>query len=279
MRGAAGRQRGVALAIVVWFVAAMSLLVAGIVALGRTDIRLAQSHVAQAKAEAAGDGAMQLMLARYFAARGDAGDTARVLSGSFRLGGVPVRVALVPASGLVDIRSAPLELLAALFRVRGGLDGGEARRLAEAVVQLRSRRTGGLPQQVAPEDLLRVPGFSRTLLDAVRDDIRAVEAGSRALRWDMASTGMLDALSELDSARATAILGQRDRAGGGEALARLAAAENLFRVDAMVSYGDNIWLRRRWVSLQGGGGHSALPWSYVRTEAPRVVGAGSGNGD
>ena len=38
------RQGGVALAIVVWFIAGMSLLVAGIVADARVDTRMAQLH-------------------------------------------------------------------------------------------------------------------------------------------------------------------------------------------------------------------------------------------
>ena len=55
-------QKGVALAIVVWFIAGMSLLVAGIVSHARVDTQMAQLHIAKAKAVAAGDGAIQLML-------------------------------------------------------------------------------------------------------------------------------------------------------------------------------------------------------------------------
>ena len=43
-------QSGVALAIVVWFLAAMSLLVSGIVFQAKVDTRMAQLHVARAKA-------------------------------------------------------------------------------------------------------------------------------------------------------------------------------------------------------------------------------------
>ena len=57
-----GGQKGVALAIVVWFIAGMSLLVAGIVSHARVDTQMAQLHIARAKAVAAGDGAIQLML-------------------------------------------------------------------------------------------------------------------------------------------------------------------------------------------------------------------------
>ena len=60
-----GRQRGVALAVVMWFIAGMSLLVAGIVGHARVDLQLAQVHVARAKAVAAGDGAIRLALADH----------------------------------------------------------------------------------------------------------------------------------------------------------------------------------------------------------------------
>ena len=63
-------QRGVALAVVVWFIAGMSLLVAGIVSQARVDIQLAQLHLFRAQAEAAGDGAIHLLMAELQEGRG-----------------------------------------------------------------------------------------------------------------------------------------------------------------------------------------------------------------
>ena len=76
-----GSQKGVALAIVVWFIAGMSLLVAGIVSHARVDTQMAQLHVARAKAVAAGDGAIQLMLAERLLKQGTAADEQSLLSG------------------------------------------------------------------------------------------------------------------------------------------------------------------------------------------------------
>ena len=53
-----GRQRGVALGIVVWFIAGMALLVSGIVSEARVDTRMAQLHYFRAQAAAAADGAI-----------------------------------------------------------------------------------------------------------------------------------------------------------------------------------------------------------------------------
>ena len=60
---AGSREAGVALAIVVWFIAGMSLLVAGIVAQARVDTQLAQIHADRARVTAAGDGAIRLAVA------------------------------------------------------------------------------------------------------------------------------------------------------------------------------------------------------------------------
>ena len=56
-------QRGVALGVVVWFIAGMALLVSGIIAEARIDTRMAQIHYFRAQAAAAGDGAINLALA------------------------------------------------------------------------------------------------------------------------------------------------------------------------------------------------------------------------
>ncbi len=56
-------ESGVALGIVVWFIAGMALLVSGIVSEARIDTRLAQLHYFKAQAAAAGDGAINLALA------------------------------------------------------------------------------------------------------------------------------------------------------------------------------------------------------------------------
>lgn len=271
------RQNGVALAIVLWFLAAMSLLVAGIVHQGRVDVRLAQAHVARAEAAAAGDGAIQLMLARFSAAPLEGGGRRGELplSGLFELGHTRVRVQMVPASGLVDVFQSPPQLLAALFAYRGGISPGDAQKLANTVVELRTpgRRRQQLGdermvQLSTPEDLLRVPGFNRALLDAIEDDIRAVRGGKDRLNWSAAPKDVLKAIESSNPRRAAFLSDRRAGSDGG----RLwnARGEDLFRVDAVVQYGDQYWLRRRWIKMTSGR-ESQLPWHAVRTEAPRAV--------
>lgn len=263
-------QRGVALAIVLWFIAGMSLLVAGIVAQARVDTRMAQVHVAQAKTVAAGDGAVQLMLAELVIASEESREISGVLAGSYRLGEAEVRVRLVPVDGLIDIDSAAPELLQALFAAVG-VDDEQARLVVQNVLQSRTAGGGrpgrsGAIQLDAMEDLLRVPGMSRTLLDAIRDFIVVGQLGQGGINWSAAPDEVLAVLQQMDGSRADAVRARRaDAAGtGGGGLA------TAYRADAVLRYGDRDWLRRVWIEMAAAPG-SMLPWSIVRTEPPRVL--------
>lgn len=261
---AATRQRGVALAIVVWFIAGMSLLVAGIVAQARVDTHMAQLHVARAKVVAAGDGAIQLMMVDLMTAQAAGGE---LPAGNYQLGDIEVRVVLVPSSGLVDLNSAPVEVLAALFGLAGGLGEEDAQWLAQGVVESRSPGPdqGGI-KYAAIEDLLRLPGASRALLDAVRDFIVVSAAGQGATDWSLAPEPLLQVLAKADPAQADSVRSRRGGAAGGQG----GVAASAYRADAIVRYGDTLWLRRRWVAL-GTNPATALPWYTTRTEPPRVL--------
>ena len=266
----AARQRGVALAIVLWFIAGMSLLVAGIVAQARVDTHMAQLHVARAKAVAAGDGAIQLMMVDLVNAKGEAG---AMPVGNYRLGDIDVSVVMVPASGLIDLNSAPAEVLSALFLLAAGLGEEEARLLAQGVVEARSAGPGqGGIKFDAIEDLLRVPGTSRALLDSVRDFIVVSESGQGGTDWSQAPEELLQVLARANPALADSVRSRRGSAaasyprpaGGAGAMA------SAYRADAIVRYGDKTWLRRRWVAI-GTDTSTELPWHMTRTEPPRVL--------
>ena len=271
---------------VVWFLAAMSLLVSGIVSQARVDTRMAQLHVSRAKAVAAGDGAIQLMLAEVIAGDVGASPDEPLLSKTYTLGDRQVTVELVPVSGLIDPSSARPEVLLELFRQQAGMDEGGAQLLADNVVKWRNGRARGIGQSTAVglhaiEDILRIEGISRTTLDATRDQL-VVKAGARSSRstgsnWVTSTPAVQEILTAADPDRAKSKRGARPSGakrqpvkGGG------------FRVDARVQNDKEIMLRRRWVSLggkgskgsQGGKGADGLPWKFPRTEPVRVIGGG-----
>lgn len=264
-------QAGVALAIVLWFIAGMSLLVAGIVSQARVDTHMAQLHVARAKAVAAGDGAIRLKLADAVTARGVAGGGASGQDVTYRLGEEEVSVTLVPVAGLIDIGSASPEVLLGLF-MQAGAGEDQARTLAENVLKSRSPAAapgaaGGGVRLDAMEDLLRVPGMSRTLLDALRDFIVVGTLAQGGMNWSVAPTEVLAVLERVDETRAAGVRARLDATADGNRATTLARA---YRADAVLRYGDRYWLRRQWIEMSGAPG-SELPWRVVRTEPPRVL--------
>ena len=276
-------ERGVALAIVVWFIAGMSLLVAGIVAHARIDTRTTQIHLARAKAIAAGDGAIHLAMIDRQRGFESAGQGPMISDTTHRLGELDVRVQIVPASGFVDLNKATPNVLAALFNLAGGLESGEAKIVADNVVKWRLNRDGKNPGRrtnraaqefYSLEDVLRVDGVSRSLLDAVRDYVVVGSWVSGSMNWSASPGDMMKMLRAIDPDQSSAVDRRREgvsQAGGGRANQRMTAA-GAFRADAYIEYGGRTWLRRRWLAREPSG-NSNLPWRVVRTEAPRVVGA------
>jgi len=274
-------QQGVALAIVVWFLAAMSLLVAGIVFQSKVDTRMAQTHLAKAKAVAAGDGAIELMLAALQSSQLKSFRGRGVPVLGFEVGEQSVEVILVPTSGLIDLNGAPRELLEKLFASSGGVEKAEAQLLADNVIKWRQRLLRGARQTAkfrSIEDLLQVDGVGRTLLEAIRDSLVVGKVARAGVDWQSAPPSVLAVLSGNEASMVSSIVAEQS--GGlipNKTLPRglsprfqSAGSGNDYRVDALVMIGDKQWLRRRWVSV-GSANKGLLPWRYTGTEAARAI--------
>lgn len=293
------RQAGVALAVIVWFLAAMSLLLAGIAMQARTDIRLTQLHLSRAKVEAAADGGIQLALAAALLDQqtGDL-DPARPFRSVHSLGSVEVNVLLQPLGGLVDLNLAPEQLLFRLFSTLEGVEEDRALALARSVVEWRSPKVAALSGAPGAEgdtgqgarfetieDLLQVPGISRREFDALRDAIYVSQQGQSGVDWASAPVTVLQALGDLDREAARELA---DARADSEEYAAVAPAEidlsfqerrglSGYRADAQVVLDGSVFLRRRWV-VRGSPGADGLPWQFVRTEPVRVAGRGGREG-
>lgn len=304
-----GREDGVALAILVWFLAAMSLLVAGIVMQARLDIKLTQIHAARAQVEAAADGAIQLALADFMLHEQEDNLTPTVMhGGEYTLGRHTVMVNFTPLAGLIDINQAPEGLLLLLFSGAEYLEEDAARDLAFNVVEWRSGGTpdgAGMEQSVASgatgeggvgfsdefnangvrqarfesiEDLLLVPGIDRRVYETVRDSVYVSQAGLAGVDWASAPVEVLRALGGMDEAAARELVDSRNSEAGDWVSAPeqvdLSYQEegelSAYRVDALVEYGEFVYSRRRWVD-RANPGADGLPWSFIRTEAVRVM--------
>jgi type II secretory pathway component PulK len=308
-----GDEGGVALAILVWFLAAMSLLVAGIVMQARIDIKLTQFHVARARAEAVADGAIQLALAHMMQPVKEGESTQQVLQGLvYPLGNLNVQVNVTPLSGLINLNEAPEELLALLLLSVEGLDEGAARELAFNVVEWRTPglHAGGELQSSAREysrgddvetvdptdpgatssrrfeaieDLLLVAGIDRRVYEAVQDAIYVSQEGQSGVDWATAPVVILRGLLGGDAESAQALVEARvsDEQEGLVAPSDMdlrfqeASITTAYRIDAMVEVDGSVFNRRRWVDT-GRPGQDGLPWSFFRTEALRVLPATAG---
>lgn len=152
------RQRGMALIVVLWMLAALSLFVASLGSQVRDQASqaLVQRHLAQGRA--AGEAAILLALQQLQQAERNPG--AEVLQVAFA--GQVITVRLQPWAGLVNINRASDSLLAAVLMGAAQLPRAQAQALAHAIVQRRQEdaqdsRSG--PWETT-QDLLTVPGMT-----------------------------------------------------------------------------------------------------------------------
>lgn len=221
------RSSGMALIAVLWIVAALSIMVTGLTATVRQQIRVAGAQRDQVTGQALGEAAIALALQEMQANRQpQQGMVAAVVP----YAGVDIEVEAAPLSGLISLNGASVDLLAAMLNVAGGLDKGRAEALAATLVKWRdgypdldltdsaSART--MPRRFeAPEDLLLVPGVNYDLYARVAPLVSADLRGIDRVNPRAAPLGVLAVLAEGDEARATRYLRQRENnpTGGADA--------------------------------------------------------------
>lgn len=302
------REDGVALVILVWFLAAMSLLVAALVMQARVDVKLAQLHVARAQVEAVADGGIQLALAELLINEREEGLDSRAIHYSYPvLGDTEVAVSFTPLAGLIDLNLATEDLLFNLFSKGARIDENVARELAVSVVEWRSSGSAKSlsddpdwqPGDVAAEpqiesvtvelgirrgrfeaieDLLLVPGIDRIAYETMRDSVAVSQRGQSGVDWVSAPESVLYIISSLEEGDAAAVVESRaiEEAEGlviPEEIDLAFLSEGgtqLYRVDAVVATDETAFHRRRWVH-RSRPGVDGLPWEFFRTEAVRVA--------
>jgi len=155
-------QAGIALVGVLWMVAALSLIVAGMVKVTRQDARTVSASKQGVLAEAYGQAAIVQTVQRM---QIDPTQYVRYTQLAVNYQGAPVQVTVVPFNGLINLNGAPVGLLSKVFRVAGGLPLNVADALAQQVVTLRDLpdAKGVAVGFDAVEDLLQVPGVDYDL--------------------------------------------------------------------------------------------------------------------
>lgn len=133
MRDGWAAQRGVALVVVMWLVAALSMLASGLVSTTRADVQGTQVLKQFAAHAALGDAAIRLAASQLK----NAPPLERPAVFRFTFEGYELEVNVLPASAFVNLNSAPVELLRDTLQFGAGLDEGQAQVLAERIVDWR----------------------------------------------------------------------------------------------------------------------------------------------
>jgi general secretion pathway protein K len=186
------RQRGFALVIVLWSLALLALLVSGLTAAGRTQIRLAHDMRGAAAAEAAADGAVQRAV---FDLRGGT-RVAGAVPWRVRIGGAVVAVTIEDQSDRINPNFSAPPLMASLLQA-SGLKPAPALELARRIVDWRTAtpysidgglkldryREAGLPYGPPARPFLYVneiglvPGVTADLLERLRPYLSVYQSG------------------------------------------------------------------------------------------------------
>jgi len=243
LRASVQASRGVALVAVLWIVAALSILVTGMVQSQRDEIRLVGSARQALQAGAVGSAAVQLVL-QQMSAQEQPGNRLRLVEVEYA--GLVIPVQVMPLNGLVDINKAQAPLLTALFTVAGGLAPLPAAALANALVASRAPGAGRSagPRYEATEDLLQLPGMDFDLYARLSPLVTTDSLGNGRINPMSAPVPVLAVLSGGNVSRATTVAGGRDSGQSGVDTTNLTAefidtaGTRRFRLQARVPLAD-----------------------------------------
>lgn len=201
-------NQGLALIAVLWLVAALSIMVAGLSSSIRQEARTGAGKRDVVVAQSIGDAAIQVALQRL-RAENRAPDKWMHTEVSYQ--GLTLRVEVTPLSGLIDINQADVLLLTRLYAVAGGVASGEAELLAQATIDTRDKlRRGAISQRFeAEEDLLSVPGVTYDLYARLAPLLTAEARGGARVNPHAASAEVLMVLAGGDSNVVGNILAKR----------------------------------------------------------------------
>ncbi|MBV7540254.1 general secretion pathway protein GspK [Acidovorax sp. sic0104] len=284
---------GAALIMVLWLVAALSLVVLAGAQGVRQQAQRATLDMERLRAESVLDAAIQLTAQKLLS---DKGKDSQYRIQRLGLGSNDVWVETTPSGGLVDVNVASDALLQALFQRTGGLSPGEATILAARVrdyldpddtpsgvggaeaAQYRAAGWPSLPRNSALDDtseLKSVLGMTPTLYEIIAPHLGI--NGQQRIEIDSAPPALIDALTGQPG------LGARIRNSPPEtragALLSGAAAEffsparssgaQTMRFKAFVrAESDRWWVREAWIDLSERP-DALTPWTTLSIEPTR----------
>lgn len=237
---------GLALPVVLWTVAALSLLLGNFVQFARVEVQMASTQLAQLQADALRTGAVKYVI-QALKVKGQVGGFPPV-SGSLRIGEKDVQFELVNATGLIDLNYAEDSLLKLL--IQRTLNWAPDR--IESVLAM--RRTLAPPVFPTLGDAKRLLGLSyREWLELM--PFITVQSGASGVNLLAAPLPVLHLLRP-DNSRAVLAFDQARRVSGGQPDLTLINSPfhqvtivGTFRLDVDATLADGRhWPHRYWVT-------------------------------
>lgn len=273
MRNSGVAQRGVALIAVLWLVAAMGLIITGVVQAVRSEARSAGLQRQILVANGLADAAILLALQSLHAQQKEPGKTMQIIPVQFE--GRMSEVSAQPLNGFIDINNASVVLLSDLYRHAAGISPDRAQALAQATVEFRqTKSTKGRAQGFdAIEDLLGVSGMTYDLYAKISRLITAdLKTGNGRVNPMTAPVEVLQVLTGGDVSRATILASKRDADPNLMDTSFLkpeqieVASSNSQRLQVLVGLPDGGTLQKTWHIYWGADPRSGLPWRVLGTQ-------------
>ncbi len=266
-------ERGVALIAVLWLVAAMGLIITGLVQAVRGEARIAGWQRQALVADTLADAAILLALQSMHAQKSQPPKNIQVIPVQFE--GQLREVSVRPLNGLIDINSATLVLLADLYRYAGEINPEAAQALAQATIEIRQTKDAKGSSQGfdAVEDLLRVPGMTYDLYAKIVALVTAdIRTGSGRVNPMAAPVGVLQVLTGGDIPRATILAAKRDADPNlmdtsflNPEQIEMASSDSL-QLQVRVGLPDGNSLQKTWIVYWVRDPRSGLPWRVLGTQ-------------
>lgn len=268
------RSKGLALVAVLWLVAALSIVVTGLLGTVRLETRTVGVQKERVAVAAEADAAILLTLQALEASKQEQWDRPQTWRRSFE--GNEWDVTLTPASGWIDINTAPSSLLAGLFQHAGGLDATPATQLAQAVVAYREREVAGQRRLFeAVDDMAALPEMPFDVYVRIRH-LATVHGGSAAagkVNPLAAPAPVLQVLAEGNPQILAALVSAQSASSPTTDMTMLdpqhVQVSSGTRVRLAVSAG--AYQRQWWVQL--GGGRGPTPWRVLARETVALAAA------
>lgn len=180
------RHQGMALVLVLWIVAALSVFAMGLGTVLRQEAALVNVSRNMAYGRAAGEAVIFEALQRM-SVQSNLTDKLVTLDTVFMERNVQLQI--IPWSGLININAAPAPLLAMLLQNAAQLPPAEAASLARTVIEARTSiaaASGGQVPWDAPEDLLQVSGMGYAIFTRIREYLVAEPGGRQGINPEAA---------------------------------------------------------------------------------------------